>query len=258
MRMKWLTFVACLWSLSTAGIASAQQAALTPAKLESAALELGSGEALWHDPQPTAGPVAIVVSLPLQVGYVYRAGTLIGVASVSTGKPGKETPTGTFEILQKKTFHRSNLYSNAPMPFMQRLTWDGIALHAGDNPGYPASHGCIRFPTAFAKKLYAATAMGGAVAITDDVAVAPPGVKVPRIVPPPASFSFGSEPVIASRPPAPAVAPARVAQRTPVTPAAPAGAGIGPRSTPPAEVQRVAQAAQEPRLVALGFEPVGR
>src|SRR3546814_10651322 len=69
---------------------------------------------------------------------------LVGMASVSTGMKGHRTPTGEFPVLQKRQWHRSNLYSNAPMPFMQRLTWDGIALHAGHNPGYPASHGCIR------------------------------------------------------------------------------------------------------------------
>lgn len=112
-------------------------------------------------------PVSIVVSIPDQKAYVYRGGHLVGASTVSTGSDGHETPVGAFTILQKKVFHRSNLYSNAPMPYMQRLTWDGIALHAGRLPGYPASHGCIRFPAAFAKQLYALTELGGDVMVTD-------------------------------------------------------------------------------------------
>ena len=119
------------------------------------------------------GDVAIVVSLPQQRMFVYRGGTLIGAASVSTGSRGRETPVGEFEILQKNIHHRSNIYSNAPMPYMQRLTWDGIALHAGHNPGRPASHGGIRLPMAFARRLYSLTELGGYVAVTDQVVEAP-------------------------------------------------------------------------------------
>ena len=86
---------------------------------------------------------------------------------MSTGKDGKDTPVGVFTILQKKEMNRSNLYDGAPMPFMQRLTWDGIAIHAGRNPGFPASHGCIRVPADFAKKLYAATELGATVEVSD-------------------------------------------------------------------------------------------
>ena len=111
--------------------------------------------------------VQITVSIPDQKAYVYRGGTLIAVSTVSTGRPGHETPVGEFEILQKNVDHRSNLYNDAPMPFMQRLTWDGIALHAGHNPGSPASHGCIRLPKAFARDLYALTDLGGLVSVTD-------------------------------------------------------------------------------------------
>lgn len=113
-------------------------------------------------------PVSIVVSIPDQKAYVYRGGNLVGASTVSTGSDGHETPVGAFTILQKKVFHRSNLYSAAPMPYMQRLTWDGIALHAGHLPGYPASHGCIRFPAAFARQLYALTEIGGDVMVTDE------------------------------------------------------------------------------------------
>lgn len=101
--------------------------------------------------------VVITISLASQRMDVFRNGTLWRSSPVSTGRRGKRTPTGVFAILQKKTFHRSNLYSNAPMPYMQRLTWSGIAIHAGRLPGYPASHGCIRVPKAFARELFRVT-----------------------------------------------------------------------------------------------------
>ncbi|WP_346770451.1 L,D-transpeptidase family protein [Sphingomonas sp. AOB5] len=135
-------------------------------------ISLKPGQFMWFETLTPAGtyqgPVSIVVSIPAQVLYVYRNGALIGVSTVSTGKEGKETPTGEFTILQKKPFHRSNLYSNAPMPWMQRLSWDGIALHAGKLPGYPASHGCIRLPNEFAKQLFSMTEMGGTVSVIDE------------------------------------------------------------------------------------------
>src|SRR3546814_12301464 len=81
-------------------------------------------------------------------------GVLIGISTISSGTAGHETPTGIFTILQKKVDHKSNLYDDAPMPYMQRLTWSGIAMHAGNLPGYPASHGCIRLPLDFAERLY--------------------------------------------------------------------------------------------------------
>ena len=110
--------------------------------------------------------IRVVVSLPQQKAYVFKDGELLDTSPVSTGKRGHETPVGTFPILQKKVHHRSNRYNNAPMPYMQRLTWSGIALHAGSVPGYPASHGCIRFPRSFAKKLYGLTNHGTTVTVT--------------------------------------------------------------------------------------------
>jgi lipoprotein-anchoring transpeptidase ErfK/SrfK len=115
---------------------------------------------------PAEGPVRIVVSLSEQKAFVFKAGALVAASPVSTGKRGHETPTGTFPILEKQVHHRSNKYSNAPMPFMQRLTPYGIALHAGHVPGYPASHGCIRLPWGFAKRLYGLTGYGTPVTIT--------------------------------------------------------------------------------------------
>ena len=134
---------------------------------------LGPGEYVWKPELSSSGDVEVVVSIPMQLAYVYRGGTLIGMSTVSTGKPGKDTPVGSFPILQKKVEHYSNLYDNAPMPYMQRLTWDGIALHAGNIPGYPASHGCIRLPKSFAKKLYGVTRLGATVTVIDAAPMSP-------------------------------------------------------------------------------------
>lgn len=150
---------------------------------------LRNGQWAWLDDatyQKAGGPdaVSILISLPGQIAYIYRDGVLIAASTVSTGKRGKSTPAGEFTILQKRVFHRSNLYSNAPMPFMQRLTWTGIALHAGHLPGYPASHGCIRFPREFAKRLFEITELGGQVSIVD-YEIVDPRVRrgVPRLAP---------------------------------------------------------------------------
>jgi lipoprotein-anchoring transpeptidase ErfK/SrfK len=116
--------------------------------------------------------VLIVVSIKSQQLFVFRDGQPWASSKVSTGKKGHETPTGEFPILQKKVHHRSNLYSNAPMPYMQRLTWDGVALHAGRIPGYPASHGCIRLPSDFAQDLYKITDFTSTVVIVTDKPVA--------------------------------------------------------------------------------------
>ena len=141
--------------------------------VERAAVAMRPGDHRWADDPTLPGPVSVVVSVPMQMAFVYRGDRLIGATTVSTGKPGKMTPIGEYTILQKRPFHRSNLYNNAPMPFMQRLTWDGVALHAGNLPGFPASHGCIRIPTAFARKLFEATQLGGQVAVVNDVIAFP-------------------------------------------------------------------------------------
>ena len=114
-----------------------------------------------------SGPLTIVISRTRQRAYVYSGNALIAVSSVSTGRRGHSTPVGEFTILEKRIRHRSNRYSNAPMPYMQRLTWDGVAMHAGRLPGYPASHGCIRLPWGFARKLFAMTGTGAVVRIVD-------------------------------------------------------------------------------------------
>jgi hypothetical protein len=129
---------------------------------------LEPGEFDWHpEAAPEEGPVLVVVSIADQHAYVYRNGVRIGTTTVSTGRPGYSTPTGVFEILEKKKVHFSNKYDDAPMPFMQRLTWDGVALHAGRIPGRPASHGCVRLPHRFAELLFDVTYRGGTVVVTD-------------------------------------------------------------------------------------------
>ena len=130
-------------------------------------LALKPGQFLWHPEIAPDGPVVLVVSLDQQLAYVYRNGIAIGISTISSGKPGKDTPTGVFTILQKNKDHKSNLYNNAPMPYMQRLTWDGIALHGGTLPGYPASHGCGRLPHPFAAKVYGITRTGDTVVVSD-------------------------------------------------------------------------------------------
>jgi len=107
------------------------------------------------------------VNLRTQRGYVYRDGVLVRSTPISSGKPGYRTPTGTFTVLEKQRVHHSNRYDNAPMPYMQRLTWWGVALHGGHVPGYPASHGCVRLPMAFARWLYSEPTMGMTVVITN-------------------------------------------------------------------------------------------
>lgn len=111
-------------------------------------------------------PVYIVVSLADQHATIYDANGVVTRTRVSTGQPGHRTPTGVFSVIGKERWHRSNIYSSAPMPWMQRITWSGVALHAGVVPGYPASHGCIRLPAGFAPQLYGMTKMGARVIVT--------------------------------------------------------------------------------------------
>ena len=123
-----------------------------------------NGQYLWRKGS-FAGEPRLVVSLSDQLAYLYRGGDLVAVASISTGTDEHPTPTGIFSVLLKKPMHRSIKYDNAPMPFMQMIDQYGVALHAGPNPGYPASHGCIRLPSEFAKRLYGITDLGATVMI---------------------------------------------------------------------------------------------
>jgi hypothetical protein len=128
---------------------------------------LKPGEYWWNAQVSPTGPVVALVSIPQQTMHVYRNGILIGRTTVSTGAKGHGTPSGVFTILEKREKHYSKKYNNAPMPNMQRLTWTGIAMHSGNLPGYPASHGCIRMPWDFSRLLFSTTAKGGTVVISD-------------------------------------------------------------------------------------------
>jgi hypothetical protein len=143
--------------------------------------QLKPGQFVWYPERAPAGPVAIVVSLPDQLAYVYRDGIRIGVSTCATGRPGHATPTGVFTILQKDKTHHSSLYNDASMPFTERLTWSGVALHAGNLPGYPDSHGCVHLPLEFSKLLFQATHLGTPVIIAD-AATAPAEVLHPGLL----------------------------------------------------------------------------
>ena len=126
---------------------------------------LAPGEYLWATAIPKDGDTRIVIDRLTQMAYVYRGEALVGAATVSTATRGRITPLGFWSVLEKRPFYRSKKYENAPMPFMQRIDSYGIALHGGKNPGYPASHGCIRLPMKFAEKLYGLTKVGSKVVI---------------------------------------------------------------------------------------------
>ena len=128
---------------------------------------LKPGEYVWEPERAPEGPLLIVASITEQVAYVYRNGIRIARSSVSTGRPGHRTPTGVFTILEKEVHHTSSIYKGAEMPYMERVTWGGIALQAGDLPGYPDSHGCVRLPLEFSKVLFGVTMKGATVIIAD-------------------------------------------------------------------------------------------
>ncbi len=148
------------------------------------------------------GPLIIAISIEKQSLKIYDANGFFAETPISTGMRGHPTPMGVFSIIQKHKFHHSNIYSNAPMPYMQRITWSGVAMHAGVLPGYPASHGCIRMPMAFAMKMWNWTKMGARVVVT-------PGEIIP------ASFSH---PLLATK----RVVPKPVAANEPQADAPPA------------------------------------
>jgi hypothetical protein len=150
---------------------------------------LKPGEYWWNPQLSPGGPVVVLVSIPQQTIHVYRNGILIGRSTVSTGSKGHATPGGVFSILEKKETHRSKKYDNAPMPYMQRLTWTGIAMHSGKLPGYPASHGCIRLPYDFSQLLFKATANGGTVVVGDGKTPTPHLASNPGLLLAPKDFT---------------------------------------------------------------------
>lgn len=130
--------------------------------------QLRTNQYTWHPETSPRGPVLVVISLPEQQAYVYRNGVLIGRTTISSGRAGHRTPTGVFTVLEKQRRHFSNIYKGAPMPFMERLTWSGIALHGGKLPGYPDSHGCIRLPKEFSELLFGVTRVGTTVVVANE------------------------------------------------------------------------------------------
>ncbi len=169
------------------GVAAlATAVAIVPADAKKAEAETAISDA------DASQPMTLIVSLNKQRVDVYRGMTLITSSQVSTGKPGHATKAGVFSILEKQRHHYSNLYGGAPMPWMNRITWSGTALHAGVVPGYPASHGCIRLPYSFAPKLFNITTVGAHVIVAHD-RVTPKLVEhatlfQPLPPPPPPSF----------------------------------------------------------------------
>src|SRR5258708_63846 len=141
---------------------------------------------------PPKGPLQIIISIADQRVSLFDNGALIARSPVSTGTPGHPTPLGVFSVISKQRWHRSNIYGAAPMPYMQRITWSGIALHAGVVPGRPASHGCIRLKNDFAIRLWHLTKRGTRVIIARDD-VQPVEIAHPRL--------FISKPKAASGPP---------------------------------------------------------
>ncbi|HEY8434482.1 MAG TPA: L,D-transpeptidase family protein, partial [Sphingomicrobium sp.] len=137
-------FAALLLSAAPA-VPLAAQGAPKSAQLELAkeADKLKPGQWVWKPEIARNGPILVYVDLTRQLATVYRNGVRIGVSTISSGRPGYETPTGVFTILEKNKEHISRKYNDAPMPYQERLTWGGVALHAGGLPGYPESHGCV-------------------------------------------------------------------------------------------------------------------
>ena len=165
MRLTRIATALCVLSLASPVLA--QQVNLQGRPVLEAAKGLKTGEYIWAPDLAADGPLLAIVNLTTQHLIVFRNGVPFAASTVSSGKTGHETPTGVFTILQKEKEHFSKTYDNAPMPNMQRLTWKGIALHAGNLPGFPASHGCVRLPPKFSALLFGATNLGMTVVITE-------------------------------------------------------------------------------------------
>ena len=167
--MRMLALGAILMLGASPALASGSKVS-SPLALAKQADKLKPGDWVWAGNIAPKGPVLVYVELDRQLATIYRNGVRIGVTTISSGKPGFNTPNGVFTILEKDIDHKSRTYDNAPMPYQQRLTWKGVAMHAGNLPGYPASHGCVRMPLAFSKLMFTTTTMGGTVVIANSKA----------------------------------------------------------------------------------------
>ena len=168
--MKLRTLVFAL-AIVASGYSIAQKTpfwgATAPVAFDTPTDMLKKGEFTWAPEIAPSGPITVLVSLDEQRAYTYRNGVLIGESTVSTGKPGHETPTGVFTTKLKDKDHHSSKYNNAAMPYTQKITNDGVALHAGGIPGYPESHGCVHLPSEYARLLFEAAPLGMTVVIAD-------------------------------------------------------------------------------------------
>ena len=182
-------------------------------------------EALQKEAGKPQGPLIIAISIQKQNLKIYDAGGLYAQTPISSGMAGHPTPMGVFSVIQKHKFHHSNIYSGAPMPYMQRITWSGVAMHAGVLPGYPASHGCIRMPMAFAIKMWKWTRMGARVVVT-------PGEMTPANFSHPllAARKLVPQPIAEPQVDAPSAPKSDKATDIPVTPII-SEASLEPRST---------------------------
>ena len=223
MKKSATAFLAALLLLSAPGFPARAIEKGAPQPPDTA--DLKPNQYIWNPDASPSGPVGIIVDLTNQMLYVYRDGKQIGRSAVSTGIKSHPTAPGTYTILTKNVTFHSAKYHEASMPFMERLTWDGMAIHGGNNPGKPSSHGCIHVPLDFAEKLYGLTQKGDTVLVSD-LKEAPgetvnPGlvpqqtpepapdpksnVKVPRGGPAPANVSPDATPIPIPTPtPAPA------------------------------------------------------
>ena len=172
-----LTYVMASVALTTQS--AAQKVDIGSGSVVTTVARLKAGQYVWEPQVAPSGPMLLIVNTHTQRAVLFRNGVPIAATTISTGRRGRETPRGVFTVLEKQVVHHSSKYDNAPMPYMQRLTWYGVALHAGHLPGYPASHGCIRMPAGFAKLLYGVTTLGMTVVITDHA-------TQPRLAPTPA------------------------------------------------------------------------
>jgi hypothetical protein len=191
--------------------------------------------------EPPKGPLQIIISIADQRVSLYDNGTLVARSSVSTGVRRHPTPFGVFSVVEKQRWHRSNIYSGAPMPYMQRITWSGIALHAGELPGYPASHGCIRLTNDFAIRLWHLTKRGARVIIAHQDVV-PIEITNPHLFVSKPKTAFGS-------PESPAIAVADNSNKTATATQAPLMSNVDMQETADTQAAGSTPSATAPQKV---------
>jgi hypothetical protein len=214
------------WTVACALIVTLSNTADAARRYRQGFSEFKKPEPRQHFGEIAKGPLQIVVSIAGQHVTLYSNGVRVVQSSVSTGVAGHPTPMGVFSVIQKDRYHRSNIYSNAPMPFMQRITWSGIAMHEGPLPGRPASHGCIRLTHDFAARLWVTSKLGARVIVARDDVVPVDFAHTRLFTPTPKP----SDRPVASSEPSKTAEPATVGE--PATPPQLASAASGPRKPP--------------------------